>query len=266
VSDLFVHRYGVAGGSPLLAVHGVSAHGRRFVPMVPVAFPGADVFAPDLRGHGRSPADAPSTIERHVQDLLAVMDGAGVSTFDIVGHSYGACIATHLLASHPERIRSVVLLDPAMALPAAKAEALSDLMIAGDVNHATIEALVQARRAGRSEAAIPHSDADTRLAAVETADGWKTPWDRDVVIQAWKEMTRPMPSLPEPRPTLLVDATQAGFVTEVQRGHLRSELGEGLTDISVDLGHMLYWDDFEATCAIVRTFLAEHAPETIKPS
>ncbi len=263
MSELFVHRFGVAGGAPLLAIHGVSAHGRRFLPMAPVAFPGADVFAPDLRGHGRSPNDAPSTIERHVDDLLGVLDRADLTTVDIVGHSYGACIATHLLSVAPGRVRCVVLLDPAMALPPSKAQAMSDGMLTGDVGHATFDDLVEARRAGRSASAIPHSDADTRLAATMGPDGWKTPWDRDVVIQAWKEMARPMPALPAPRPTMLVDATQAGLVTDLQRSHLRSQLGDDLSVVAVDLGHMLYWDDFDASCALIRTFLAEHAPETV---
>ncbi len=263
MSELFVHRYGVEGGAPLLAIHGVSAHGRRFLPMAPLAFSGADVLAPDLRGHGRSPSDAPSTIERHVEDLLAVLDRADVEQAVVVGHSYGACIATHLLSQAPDRVRCVVLLDPAMALPSKRAQEMSDGMLAGDIGYATLNDLVVARRAGRSAPAIVHSDADTRLTAVEGPTGWKTPWDRDVVAQAWNEMARPMPTLSTRRPTLLVEATQAKLVTDLQRDGLRSQLGDELTAVAVDLGHMLYWDDLDASCTIIRDFLAVHAPETV---
>ena len=263
MSELFVHRYGATGGSPLLAIHGVSAHGRRFELMAPAAFPGAEVLAPDLRGHGRSPADPPSTIERHVADLLGVLDRAEVDRAVLVGHSYGACIAAHLLAQAPDRVRCVVLLDPAMALPPGRAQEMSDGMLASDIGYPTLDDLVVARQAGRSAAAIVHSDADTRLAAVKGPTGWKTPWDRDVVAQAWREMARPMPTLATPRPTLLVEAMQAQLVTDLQRDHLRSQLGDALTVVAIDLGHMLYWDDFDASCTIIRDFLAAHAPETV---
>ena len=263
MSELFVHRFGVDGGAPLLAVHGVSAHGRRFAPMAPVAFPAADVFAPDLRGHGRSPADQPSTIERHVEDLLGVLDRADVDRAVVVGHSFGAAIATYLLAQAPDRVRCVVLLDPAMALPRSRAQEMSDGMLGSDVGYSSLDDLVAARGSGRSAAARTHSDADTRLVAVEGAAGWKTPWDRDVVARAWEEMARPMPTIPTPRPTLLVEATQAQLVTDLQRDHLRSQLGDELTVVAVDLGHMLYWDDFAASCALVRDFLTVHAPDTV---
>lgn len=263
MSELFVHRYGVQGGAPLLAIHGVSAHGRRFLPMAPLAFPEADVLAPDLRGHGRSPSDAPSTIERHVEDLLGVLDRADVEQAVVVGHSYGACIATHLLSQAPDRVRCVVLLDPAMALPSARAQEMSDGMLASDIGYATLNDLVVARRAGRSAPAIVHSDADTRLTAVVGQTGWRTPWDRSVVEQAWREMARPMPALPMPRPTLLVEATQAQLVTSRQRDHLRTELGDSFTAVAVDLGHMLYWDDLDASCAIVEEFLARHAADAV---
>ena len=265
MSDLFVHEHGNLSGPAVLAVHGVSAHGRRFVPMAATAFPNARVIAPDLRGHGRSPAGTPATIERHVADLLAILNERHVESAVVVGHSFGACLGLNLLASAPDRVRSVVLLDPAMDQLPEFVSALSDGMIASDIAYPTFDALVEAKRAGRAPTAVPHSDADVALAAAHGPEGWRTAWDHDVVRQAWIEMSRPMPQLAVARPTLLLDATQAGFVTERQRADLAKELGPDLTVEQFDVGHMLFWEDFDGVCASVRSFLLGHTPDVVRP-
>ena len=256
---LHVHVFGDPSGSPLLAIHGVSAHGRRFVPMAPVAFPSFRVIAPDLRGHGLSPAGSGDTtvrIENHLDDLIRVLDDAGVGQCAVIGHSFGGCLAVHLLARVPDRVSSLVLLDPAIGLPAERTAQVAELMIAGDHSYESLDALVAARRSGRSENAVPHSDADTRLAAVHDTNGWRTPWDPSVVRSAWAEMSRPLPLLPVRRPVLLLDATQAQFVGPLQHEHFAVQLGDDLEVERMDLGHMLYWDDFEAVSARVASFLA----------
>lgn len=255
---LHVHTYGVADGPPLLAIHGVSAHGRRFVPMAEAAFASFRVIAPDLRGHGRSPADEngrPVRIEEHLDDLIRVLDAEGIEAVTVVGHSFGGCLGAHLLARAPERVMSLVMLDPAIGLDAERTAGLADSMISGDRAFGTLDELVEARRAGRSAAATPHSDADTRLAAVHAHEGWRTPWDHEVVRQAWTEMSRPLPTLPVPRPTLLLDAAQAQLVGPAQLAHFASELGDVFFVQTLDLGHMLFWDDFDTVCALISAFV-----------
>ena len=264
-APLHVHTFGGVDGPPLLAIHGVSAHGQRFAPMANAAFPSFRVIAPDLRGHGRSPAGEdgrPVRIEDHLDDLLRVLDDEGVEAVTVVGHSFGGCLGAHLLARAPQRVTSLVLLDPAIGLATERTSGLAEMMISGDRGHDTLDELVEARRAGRSPAAEPHSDADTRLVGVRGPDGWRTPWDHAVVRQAWKEMSRPLPSLPVPRPTLLLDATQAQLVGPSQLGHFAAELGDALRVVSLDLGHMLFWDDFDAVCALISTFV-EPAPSVV---
>lgn len=255
---LHVHHYGSADGAPLLAIHGVSAHGRRFEGMADAAFPSFRVIAPDLRGHGRSPAarqlDA-VRIEDHLVELLRVLDDENVERAAVVGHSFGGCLGFHLLATAPERVSSLVLLDPAIGLPIDQTTQIADAMIAGDRGFDTLDELVDARRAGRSEAAVVHSDADIRLVAEHGPDGWRTPWDHAVVRQAWVEMSRPMPTLTERRPTLLLDAIQANLVGSLQHQHFAAQLGDALQVDRMDLGHMLYWDDFDAVCKRLASFL-----------
>jgi pimeloyl-ACP methyl ester carboxylesterase len=70
------------------------------------------LLAPDLRGRGRSAQLAgPFGFRAHADDLLAVLDYFGVERAVLAGHSLGAYIAAYLAAQHPERTRSVVLVD-----------------------------------------------------------------------------------------------------------------------------------------------------------
>src|SRR6188508_369352 len=97
---LHVHEFGDPDGEVVLAVHGITAHGRRFRRLAEEAWPRRRTIAVDLRGHGRSPYDGPWSVPRHVADLGDTLDALGVvGPVDVVGHSYGGLIGLALLAA-----------------------------------------------------------------------------------------------------------------------------------------------------------------------
>ncbi len=68
----------------------------------------------DKRGHGLSDlGTGPVTIDRHVDDLLAVADHFGVARFGLVGLSIGGLIGQRLAIRAPERLAALVLCDTA---------------------------------------------------------------------------------------------------------------------------------------------------------
>jgi hypothetical protein len=54
----------------------------------------------------------------------------------------------------------------------------------------------------------------------------------------------------------LVAANRADFVTTDVRDGLRDDLGERLTEVALDAGHMLFWDAPAEVGAILRGALA----------
>lgn len=102
----------------VLAAHGVTASMMTWRSIARELSPGITLLAPDLRGRGASATlPGPYGIRGHVDDLLAVLDHAGVPSAVFIGHSMGAYIGARVAAEHPERAAGVVLLDAGLPFP-----------------------------------------------------------------------------------------------------------------------------------------------------
>jgi lipase len=111
-SQLFVSKFG--HGAPLLCLHGIEAHGLRFVGLA-AHLDGVEIIAPDLRGHGRSIRDGPYSLDQHVRDILPILRDLGPET-TLLGHSYGGVIAWEVARAAPNAIARLVLVDPPMQI------------------------------------------------------------------------------------------------------------------------------------------------------
>ena len=93
-----VHRSGGSGDHLLLLVHGLGATGavwNRLLPVVEASWPGSWAV-PDLRGHGRSPAEPPYGYAMHAADVAALVAGAGAARVTVLGHSFGGVVGAVL--------------------------------------------------------------------------------------------------------------------------------------------------------------------------
>jgi non-heme chloroperoxidase len=55
-----------------------------------------------------------STIEANAADLKGLIEKLGIAPVHLVGHSYGGFAAAYLAAEHPELVRTLVLVEPAI--------------------------------------------------------------------------------------------------------------------------------------------------------
>ena len=114
--------WGNPGARPLLALHGWLDNAASFSRLAPL-LARHQVVAVDLTGHGRSDrrsADAGYQIWEDLPELTGVLDALGWETFDLLGHSRGAAIASLLAAAFPERVARLVLLDGLTPEPVAE--------------------------------------------------------------------------------------------------------------------------------------------------
>ncbi len=104
-------------GVPVLAIHGITSSSRSW-PFLAHAVDNP-VFAPDLRGRGRSHLPGPVGMARHAEDCAAVVAATGGVPLVVVGHSMGGFVATVLAARRPDLVRALVLVDGGLPFPAA---------------------------------------------------------------------------------------------------------------------------------------------------
>jgi pimeloyl-ACP methyl ester carboxylesterase len=98
-------------GEPLILIHGVGGHAETWVRNVVPLSKQFRVLALDLLWHGFSekPTFEGDTIPRFVEQVLDLMDAAGIESAHIEGESLGGWVAVWLALQHPERVRRLVL-------------------------------------------------------------------------------------------------------------------------------------------------------------
>jgi pimeloyl-ACP methyl ester carboxylesterase len=112
---------------PVLAVHGISSH-RKLWSWLRAESPHLTLVAPDLRGRADSVDVAgPSSVARHADDMVAVLDALGLERVHVIGMSMGGFVGVELAHRFPARVKSLVLVDggfPMAAPPGLTREAL----------------------------------------------------------------------------------------------------------------------------------------------
>ncbi|HEY6959084.1 MAG TPA: alpha/beta hydrolase [Candidatus Limnocylindria bacterium] len=112
--DLETYYLEKGAGTPVVLIHGNWATSSWWEPTLARLPAGRRAFAPDLRGRGKTRGRAAdNAIPTLAADMLAFADAVGVRRFDVVGHSLGSAVAIELALSHPERLRSLVVVTPA---------------------------------------------------------------------------------------------------------------------------------------------------------
>ncbi|HEX6497697.1 MAG TPA: alpha/beta hydrolase [Micromonosporaceae bacterium] len=255
LTGLQVHAFGDAEGRPVVALHGVNGHGRRWRRLGERYLTGIRVYAPDLRGHGWSDWSPPWTLEQHATDVLTTMDRLGLDQVDLLAHSFGGAIAVYLARLAPTRVGKLALLDPAIGLPAAAAgEAAHGYL--GDESYADLAEARADLRQRWPEAGDEALDDEVADFFEHCDDGrWRRRREPAAVVTAYSEMARPAVVPPAGTRTLLVAAARADFVRPEYVSACRAELGDDLTVVRMDCGHGIYVDRPDETAALVQAFL-----------
>ena len=110
--------WGTPGRPGLVLIHGAMAHANWWDFIAPRLAERFHVVAPHLSGMGDSGHRAAYSTALFSDDVVAVMDHAGLGADTVVvGHSLGGAVALTLGVRHAGRVRGIVMLDSAVFPP-----------------------------------------------------------------------------------------------------------------------------------------------------
>ncbi|MFF8615437.1 alpha/beta fold hydrolase [Streptomyces sp. NPDC015350] len=99
---------------PVVLLHGGPGLPDYLGDVAPMIADLAPVYRYDQRGTGRSPWRGRHSLARHVADLAELLDARDTpgeaSRAVLIGHSYGADLASRFCLAHPDRVSAVLLM------------------------------------------------------------------------------------------------------------------------------------------------------------
>ena len=118
VGDLEIAYVSTGVGDPALVfVHGITADRSYFAPQLAHFAGRRRVVALDLRGHGESDVPVEVTIDDFAEDVMAVVDAAGLEGVVVCGHSMAGVVGLKVAIARPELVRGVAMIDGTVLFP-----------------------------------------------------------------------------------------------------------------------------------------------------
>ena len=104
------------GGHPVVFMHGGCLDNRMWDWQVETVSRGYTVIRFDFRGHGRSEAPQTGYSRAHyVEELRGLMGHLGIQRPSLVGHSMGGSVALEYVATYPDAVTTLTLVDAGLA-------------------------------------------------------------------------------------------------------------------------------------------------------
>ncbi|MFJ4849482.1 alpha/beta fold hydrolase [Streptomyces sp. NPDC088733] len=260
---------GAASGPAVLLLHGLMGRASQWAGTARRLVGRHRVVALDQRGHGHSPKpEGPYSREAYVGDAAAAIEQLGLGPAVVVGHAMGALTAWQLAARRPSLVGAVVLCDMrAAAVGEADQRSWEEWFRAWPVPFPSLDAVRRwfAEEDPRVEGRRPARGEFFAEVMEEGGDGWRPVFDRRHMLRSrepwvhdahWEELAQ------VPCPALVVRGPD-GDLGRAEAQEMVRVLPRGAYAEVPDAGHLVPWDQPEAWCTAIESFLADvaHAPD-----
>jgi 3-oxoadipate enol-lactonase len=109
--EMAYRAWGTPAAPPMVLLHALGESAADWEDVAPVFAEDWRVYAPDMRGHGRSGWPGEYSLELMCADVAGLLDALGLGRVDLIGHSMGGAVGLLLAEQHPQRIARLVLED-----------------------------------------------------------------------------------------------------------------------------------------------------------
>jgi pimeloyl-ACP methyl ester carboxylesterase len=154
-------RHGIA-----VLVPGYTGSKEDFIAVLaPLAEAGFETVALDQRGQNESagPDDPEAyTLAQLAADLAEVVAGLDDGAVHIMGHSFGGLVTREFALTHPERVRSLAILDSGPAAVPGRSAEQAKLLVAAAGFMTAAEIWAEMQKMAAAENAPQHPDPDVR--------------------------------------------------------------------------------------------------------
>lgn len=197
IGDQLVHVEQAGQGDPVVLIHGFGASTYSWRKVMPVLAESFRVVAIDLNGFGYT--QRPESFDSYTREgqadlVLRVMDALAIESAHLIGHSYGGGLTLWIASRHPERLRSMVLVDS--SAPTYANDRRSRAAALRPLNAFFLHAVVLHPNAVRR--ALLHSFYDDSLVTPELVREYYDRIRIEGVNDAYFGLTAPVHSQPEP--------------------------------------------------------------------
>ena len=108
-----IHYHAMEGeGAPVVFLHQTASSGKMYYAVME-RLQGRSMIALDTPGFGGSfePEDMPSMLQ-YAAWLAEALDSMELKEYHLFGHHTGACIAAEICNTHPERVKTCMMIGP----------------------------------------------------------------------------------------------------------------------------------------------------------
>ena len=248
----------VGGKLPVVLLHGLTDNGICWFRVADVLRERYDVIMPDTRGHGRS--DKPDDgyhLEERAADIAALIEGLGLDRPVLMGHSLGGQAAAAVAALFPDRVRAIILEDPAWF------EQESSAAERAERAKGWVDGLMQNKRQTR-DALVAEARQQNPLWPEEELGPWAdakfemSPHALEQIVTAtgggWRDLLQKVQC-----PVLLVRAEpeRGAIITDQMAADAAGLWKTGRDAHIIGAGHCIHREQFEPVMQAVQTFLRE---------
>ncbi|MDR7144972.1 alpha/beta fold hydrolase [Rhizobium sp. BE258] len=118
--DVMIHCESYGAGEPLIFLHGFPDNSFTYHKQIAEFSKDYKVYVPTMRGY--PPSSVPRDVDRYslselVSDIVELLDHLQVSAAHVIGHDWGGVILQAFALYHPERVKSLVLLNSPVLQP-----------------------------------------------------------------------------------------------------------------------------------------------------